>query len=52
MAHELIGKYPAATDREQIGRFLRYAFRLRLASFNELRNVLEVHERTKSEPRY
>jgi hypothetical protein len=36
MTHELIGGYAAASDREQMGRFLRYAFPLDLESFNGL----------------
>jgi hypothetical protein len=36
MNHELIGEYPAADDREQMGRFLRQAFPLGLGSFGEL----------------
>lgn len=33
MSDELIGGYPAADDREQVGRFLRHAFPLGLKSF-------------------
>jgi hypothetical protein len=36
MDHELIGEFPAADDREQMGRFLRQAFPLGLGSFAEL----------------
>ena len=36
MTRELIGGFPAANDREQIGRFLRYAFPLGPASFGEV----------------
>jgi hypothetical protein len=48
MTRELIGGYPAADGREQIGRFLRYAFPLGLGSFPELLNDLENKERAKS----
>ena len=41
MNHELIGKYPAADDREQMGRFLRQAFPLGLGSFVELLSALK-----------
>ncbi len=50
MARELIGEYPAANDREQMGRFLRYAFPLGLGSFSELLNVLNDHDRQKGVP--
>jgi len=36
MTRELIGGYPAADDREQMGRFLRYAFPLEFDSFSGL----------------
>lgn len=35
MARELIGRYPVASDREQMGRFLRHTFPLGLRSFKE-----------------
>ena len=41
MARELIGGYAAADDREQMGRFLRYAFPLGLESFTELLNAVD-----------
>ena len=41
MTHEIIGEYPAADDREQMGRFLRHAFPLGLGSFAELPDALE-----------
>jgi hypothetical protein len=33
MTNELISGHPAATEREQVGRFLRHAFPLGLDSF-------------------
>jgi hypothetical protein len=36
MTDDLIGGYPAANDREQLGRFLRHAFPLGLESFSGL----------------
>jgi hypothetical protein len=36
MIHELIGRYPAPDDREQLGRFLRHAFPLGVESFGAL----------------
>jgi hypothetical protein len=36
MTRELIGDFPAANDREQMGRLLRYSFPLRLGTFPEL----------------
>lgn len=44
MTYKLIGEYPAADDREQMGRFLRHAFPLKLGSFPELLNVLNGEE--------
>jgi hypothetical protein len=41
MTGELIGGYAAASDREQMGRFLRYAFPLDLESFKGLPRGLE-----------
>jgi hypothetical protein len=52
MSHELIGEYPAANDREQMGRFLRHAFPLGLGSFSELLNVLKGDERAKGQLRH
>ena len=44
MIHELIGEYPAADDREQMGRFMRYAFPLGLGSFADLPTALKGEE--------
>ena len=41
MTSELIRRYAAANDREQMGRFLRHAFPLGLASFTELLSTLK-----------
>jgi len=41
MTRELIGGYPVADGREQIGRFLRYSFPLGLGSFPELLSKLD-----------
>jgi len=38
---ELMGRYAAVDDREQMGRFLRHAFPLGLASFTELLSTLK-----------
>ena len=47
MTYKLIGEYPAADDREQMGRFLRHAFPLGLGLFKELLGSLEEDERVK-----
>jgi len=47
MTRELIGGFPAANDREQMGRFLRHAFPLGLGSFKELLGSLEDQEKAK-----
>lgn len=44
MKRELIGGYPAADSREQMGRFLSYAFPFELDSFSELLGDLEHKE--------
>jgi len=44
VTHELIGEYPAADDREQMGRFIRHAFPLGLGSFAELMDALNGDE--------
>jgi hypothetical protein len=41
VTNELIGRYPATDDREQIGRFLRFAFPIGLGSFTELLSALK-----------
>ena len=41
MTRELIGGFPAANDREEIGRFLRHAIPLGLGSFTELLSELD-----------
>jgi len=51
MTRELIGEYPAASVREQTGRFLRYAFPLGRGAFTELLNVLNNDERVKAASR-
>jgi len=48
MTRELIGDFPAADGREQMGQFLRHAFPLGLGSFKELLVKLEEEERTKA----
>jgi hypothetical protein len=48
MTNGLIGDYPAADDREQIGRFLRHAFPLGAQAFAELLRRLENKEQVKS----
>ncbi len=48
MTRELIGGYPAADVREQMGRFLRHAFPLGLGSFTELLSDLKDDERVKA----
>jgi hypothetical protein len=52
MTHELIGGLPAANEREQMGRILRYAFPLGLASFNELLGSFEDAKKAKSTYRW
>lgn len=52
MTHGLIGEYPAADDREQIGRFLRHAFPLGLGLFAELLNGLKDDEPVKAPSRH
>jgi hypothetical protein len=52
MSRELIGEYPAANDREQMGRFLRHAFPLGLGSFSELLDLLKGDERPQSQFRH
>jgi len=47
---ELIGRYAAADDREQMGRFLRHAFPLGLASFTELLSMLKDYPRAQAKP--
>ena len=48
MARELIGGYPAANDREQMGLLLRYAFPLGLGSFTVMLSKLRNEERVKT----
>ncbi|HEX5237953.1 MAG TPA: hypothetical protein VFW39_05765 [Sphingomicrobium sp.] len=50
MTRELIGGFPAANDREQMGRFLHYAFPLGPGSFEELLGRLEEEKRAKPKP--
>ena len=52
MTRELIGGFSAANDREQMGRFLRYAFPLGLESFAELLNEREEKEQVKAPARH
>lgn len=47
MTRELIGGY-SANDRELVGRFLRYAFPLRVGSFTE---ILSAHKNNKRDTR-
>lgn len=47
MTRELIGGFPVAHEREQMGRFLRHAFPLGLGLFKELLGSLEEDERVK-----
>lgn len=44
MTYQLLGEYPAADDREQIGRLLRHAFPLSLGSFAELLSAIKGEE--------
>jgi hypothetical protein len=48
MKPELIGRYPAAGDRVQIGRFLRYAFPLKLDAFSHVMRGFKGDERWKA----
>ena len=41
MMQQLLGEYPAADDREQMGRFLRHAFPLGMGSFADLPYALK-----------
>jgi hypothetical protein len=50
VTHELIGEYPTADDREQMGRFLRHAFPLGLGLFAEFPSALRL-EKTSSNPK-
>ena len=52
MTRELIGGFPAASDREQMGRFLRYALPLELGSFAELLSDREEKEQVKPPARH
>jgi hypothetical protein len=52
MTPELIGGYPAADGREQMGRFLRHAFPLGLRSFTELLEILNDEKRMKAPSRH
>lgn len=52
MKPHLIGGLPAADDREQIGRFLRYAFRLDLRSFDGLPSDLKDDAQAKVRSRH
>lgn len=52
MKQELIDGVPAANDREQIGKFLRYAFPLKLGSFAELLSDLGGKERMRIPSRH
>lgn len=52
MTRELIGGFPAANDREQMGRFLRYAFPLGLGSFAELLGDREDKEQARPPSRH
>src|SRR6266542_3673745 len=52
MTGEFIGGDPLASDREQMGRFLRYAFPLGLQSFTELPSDIKDEERMKPSSRH
>jgi hypothetical protein len=52
MTRELIGDYPAASDREQMGRFLRHAFPLGFESLAELLSVLKDDKRVEAPSQY
>ena len=52
MAREILGRYPAASDREQIGQFLRHVFPLADETFAELLSDLEKKKRAKAPPRH
>lgn len=51
MIPELIGGHAAANGREQMGRFLRYAYPLGLESFSELLRNLEEDQPAKAPSR-
>jgi hypothetical protein len=48
---ELLSGYAAANGREQMGRFLRYAFPLDLGYFSEVRNAPKNERRPELPPR-
>ena len=52
MTSELVVRYPAASDREQIGQFLRHVFPLADESFAELLSDLEDKKQAKAPPRH
>ena len=51
MTRELIGDY-SANDRELLGRFLRYAFPLRVGSFAEILSAHKDNKRDKKTSRH
>lgn len=51
MTRELIGGY-SANDRELLGRFLRYAFPLRVGSFAEILSAHKDNKRDKKTSRH
>ena len=52
MTRELIGGYPAADDREQLGRFLRYAVPLEPESLTEFLGDLKYDQQVKAPSRH
>jgi hypothetical protein len=52
MKHELIGGYPTADGREQMGRFLRHAFPLDLGSFARTLNGAADEKEVKAPSRH
>ena len=52
MARELLVRFPPASDREQIGQFLRHVYPLADESFAELLSDLEDKKQTEAQPRH
>jgi hypothetical protein len=49
---KLIGDFPAADDREQMGRFLSHAFPLGSKAFDALLSALDENEQRKGPTRH
>jgi hypothetical protein len=49
---KILGTYPTADEREQMGRFLRHAFPLGLGSFSEALKDLKREERAEAASRH